>query len=175
MTEAGRTFSGKTFANRTFANRTFAGKSVSNSTFASKASAGRTFASKAGAQVARASRPHPIRLRLRLAALRGRPMLAAQVAASLRELAGVLAVDASPVTGSVLVSYQPGGVPEHRLLAALEQVLKAHGLASDGPQAAQVCAAGAESPLAAVAGKVVEGVLDKLAERSTLALVAALL
>lgn len=122
------------------------------------------------------SRPYPIRLRLRFPQLRRAPLACAQFAASVRRIAGIDAVEASAVTGSVLVSYRLGNEDEQAVLAALRDTCVQHGLSCDSPRgAAQRAGAPAPSVGAAVADRFVGSVVDKLVERSALALVAALL
>jgi hypothetical protein len=120
------------------------------------------------------SRQIPGRLRLRFPQLKGEPLAAAEVASALRQVAGVVSVDPSPVTGSVLVTYTVGGEHESRLWPALRQVLEEHGLTGEG--AALSRHAGGGRPLLTGAGGMLgRAVVDRLAERSALALVAALL
>ncbi|WP_307721761.1 HMA2 domain-containing protein [Massilia horti] len=120
---------------------------------------------------------YPGRLRLRFPQLRGAPLAAAEVAASLRQVTGVVAVEASPLTGSLLVSYRIDGRAEARLLPALRQVLERHGLSCHHERAPRH-GAGRAAPapgIDALAAKLTGAVVDKLVERSALALVAALL
>ncbi len=67
----------------------------------------------------------PGRLRLRLAALRRNPDLAARLRSSLAALPGLAGVDVNPLTGSVLVHYDPAAGS----LAGLAAALAAHGIA----------------------------------------------
>lgn len=120
--------------------------------------------------------PFPARMRLRFLELKGSPLAAARLAGAVRRLDGVLTVEASPVTGSVLVNYRVGGEEELHFLTALQQVLDQHGLAHPaGKRAHQAQGSGAGSPFSGVADKFVGAVVDTLVQRSALALVAALL
>jgi hypothetical protein len=122
------------------------------------------------------SQQFPARLRLRFPALRGARLACAQLAASLRQVAGVRSVEASAAAGSVLVIYQVEAEAEHAFLARLRTSIAHHGLSGDAPHAAtQGAGAPVPSALDGVAGKFVGAVVDKLVERSALALVAALL
>jgi hypothetical protein len=129
-----------------------------------------------------ATNPFPGRIRLRFRQLKGAPLFAAQVAASVRQVEGVVSVESSPATGSMLVVYGIGLADELQFWSALEQALAQHGLSDrDEAAARQQDAApfhGGEASNnigAQVAGKFVDALVGKLAERSALALVAALL
>lgn len=61
----------------------------------------------------------PGRLRLRLAALRRNPALAARLRHTLAPLPGVADVEANPLTGSLLVRYDPAAGPVRAIAAAL--------------------------------------------------------
>jgi hypothetical protein len=126
------------------------------------------------------------RVRLRFPQLKGAPLLAAQVAASVRQVEGVVSVEPSPATGSMLVVHGIGGAGELQFWSALEQALALHGLSTrDEATARQQRAAPSHggdaggafgaSVAGQVAGKFVDALVGKLAERSALALVAALL
>lgn len=121
------------------------------------------------------SQQFPGRLRLRFPQLRGAPLAAAEVAAALRQVAGVVAVEASPLTGSLLVSYRIDGQAEARLLPALRQVLARHGLSCNQERSRRQGSGRASPAVDALAAKLTGAVVDKLVERSALALVAALL
>jgi hypothetical protein len=120
------------------------------------------------------SRQFPGRLRLRFPQLKGEPLAAAEVASALRRVAGVVSVEPSPVTGSLLVIYSVGGEHESRLWPALRQVLEEHGLAGEGPGLARH-AGGGTSLLTGAGETLGRHVVDRFVERSALALVAALL
>jgi len=119
------------------------------------------------------SRQFPSRLRLRFPQLRGAPLACAQLAASLRQIAGVNTVETSPAAGSVLVTYQVAADAEHVILARLEEAFARHGLSCDHPDTKVQGAA--SSVFDGVAEKFVGAIVDKLVERSALAFVAALL
>lgn len=56
------------------------------------------------------------RLRLRISGIKKDPMAAASLERSVREVKGVKAVKASPVTGSVLILYDPWRIAQGDLL-----------------------------------------------------------
>jgi len=62
----------------------------------------------------------PGRVRLQVAGLRGNPGRATALRTRLLTLPGVSRVDASALTGKVLVEYDPDGTTLPRILAALE-------------------------------------------------------
>lgn len=127
-----------------------------------------------------ATNRYPGRLRLRFNQLRRQPLYAAQVAASLRALDGVLSVDANAITGGLLIVYDVVQADRGGLWPALKDTLATHGLRESDPQqapqagAAPGAASGAAWP-EKLAEKVVGAMVEKLVERSALALVAALL
>lgn len=120
------------------------------------------------------SRQIPGRLRLRFPQLKGEPLAAAEVASALRRVDGVVSVEPSPLTGSLLLTYSVGGEHEARLWPALRQVLEQHGLVGEG-QALVRHTGGVAPPLSGAAEKLGQVVVDRLVARSALALVAALL
>lgn len=125
----------------------------------------------------------PGRIRVRFSQLRRQPLYAAQVAASIRGLDGVLSVDANAVTGCLLIVYDVTRADQIGLWPLLQAALSAHGLReSDALRHPQHAPQGSPQPGAApgaawsgkVADKVVGAMVEKLVERSALALVAAL-
>lgn len=118
--------------------------------------------------------PFPARMRLRFPQLKGAPLAAARFAEAVRQIDGVLAVEASVATGSVLVTYRVSGAPH--FLPALERVLVRHGLGCrDEQRAGQAHVPGDGTPSNGVAARLVGVLVDTLVERSAVALVAALL
>lgn len=119
------------------------------------------------------------RVRLRFSQLRGAPFKTGQVATSLRQIAGVLAVESSPATGSVLVRYEVGGADEIQFWPAMQRALEQHGLSCHDEPSTRQRASTRQSAAGRAAEGVVEKVADafigKLVERSAVALVAALL
>lgn len=126
-----------------------------------------------------ATQQFPGRVRLRLPQLKGAPFLAAQVAASVRQVDGVVTAETSQATGSLLVVYEVDGADELTFWRELQHALAQHGLSprNDAPERdARAGTPGAAGQIVEnVAGKVVETLVGKLAERGALALVAALL
>jgi copper chaperone CopZ len=101
------------------------------------------------------------RLRLRIRALKRNQPAATDLKACLGAIPGVASVDANPLTGSLLLVYDPTRTDRATLLAAL---------AGFG----HAVAVPAEAPLPA-AGRLVAFAVDRLVERSALALLAALI
>lgn len=115
-------------------------------------------------------------MRLRFPQLKGAPIAAARFAGDVRQLDGVLAVEATAATGSVLVTYRADSDRALHFLPELEQVLARHGLAApDTRRAAHAPAPAAGGVTDGVAARLVGAIVDKLVERSALALVVALL
>lgn len=122
------------------------------------------------------SHQFPGRIRLRFPQLKGAPLATAQVAASLRRLAGVLGVEPSPVTGSLLVTYSVRETDELRLWNAVQDILARHGLpCRDGKSAPQAGGGKALPAGGGIADKVAGAIVDKLLEKAALTVVAALL
>lgn len=88
----------------------------------------------------------------------------------------MLSVDASAVSGGLLILYDVVDADKSGLWSKLQSLLAAHGLREpDQHQRAQSGALARAAPPGNVADKVVGAVVEKLVERSALALVAALL
>jgi hypothetical protein len=117
----------------------------------------------------------PGRLRLRFQQLRRNPSDAARVSEHLSRIDGVLAVDAQPITGGLLIYYDVDKARGPALWNAMRATLGQHGLESAAPQA-RAGGAGSSGSAGTGVAKVVAAVLvEKIVERSALALVAALL
>lgn len=119
----------------------------------------------------------PGRLRVKAPALKRNPRLAAQVCSAAMTLDGVSGAEANPVTGSLIVTYDPLRIDPRMVLQRLAEdgVIRAD---VSLPEPDQVgfdlgrVAAGATGNL----GNALMGVLvEKLVERSAVALVAAVL
>jgi hypothetical protein len=122
------------------------------------------------------SQPFPGRLRLRFSQLKRQPLYAAQVAASIRGLNGVLSVDANAVTGGLLIVYDVALADRSGLWPSLQAILNAQGLYQAAQQRSPQPGRSSRSGWTdTVADKVVGTVVEKLLERSAFALVAALL
>lgn len=120
----------------------------------------------------------PSRLRLRFSQLRAAPMACAQLAASVRRIPGTTSVDVSAVTGSLLVIYRVGIDAEQTFLARLGDAFASHGLSNDIANSVRQdvrAPAPSSSSFDGVTEKLIGAVVDKLVERSALALLAALL
>jgi hypothetical protein len=74
---------------------------------------------------------HPGRLRVRARVFRVLPEVAKDVAAHLNEDPAVLGVEMSPVTGSMVIAYDPLRLELTRLVARLVQIAGLHGIRSD--------------------------------------------
>lgn len=120
------------------------------------------------------SNSYPGRLRLRFSQLKRQPLFAAQVAAAIRGLDGVLSADANAVTGGLLIVYDVNHADKAGLWPTLRAVLAEHGLNEAERQRTVHAPAARTSTADSVADKLVGTVVDKLVERSALALVAAL-
>jgi copper chaperone CopZ len=114
------------------------------------------------------------RLRLKFLQLKGNANRAKQIEIAIRQLKGVISVEVNRVTGSVLVHYDAIDTGSHFFLDTLEKALLQLGLTiADGkmpnvpfPQT---------SSSSAIADKVVTALVEKLIERSAIALMGALL
>lgn len=127
----------------------------------------------------------PGRLRLRFTQLKNNLAQLAAVSEALRGVDGILSVETSPFTGGILIHYHAAVGATARFWSDIETVLQAHELNHDPrplgrrPQGSIV-----PSPVPMGKGKdlgrklalgMTEAVVDKLIERSAVALVAALL
>jgi hypothetical protein len=118
----------------------------------------------------------PGRLRMRFPQLKYCEARAAQVAASIRQLEGVVTVDANTVTGGMLIFYDVNQAETNGFWHSLSITLAAQGLSGHADaRAPQLCAAGASTFADKVADRLVGALVDKLVERSALALVSVLL
>lgn len=119
------------------------------------------------------------RLRLRFSTLKNDLPRLTGVIESLRGVAGVDAVEASPYTGGMLIHYDPAAGDTRRFWDDVQTALASHSLYHDPRPLQRQAGAGAPGRKAgvadALAGKLVDKMLDKLVERSAVALVAALL
>jgi hypothetical protein len=118
----------------------------------------------------------PGRLRLRFPQLKGRPAHAARITAAIVRIDAVVSADANMVTGGLLIIYDAERADASGLWGALRDVLAIHGLSgpAERPQA-QPGRSGGAGVVDKVADKVVGALIEKLVERSALALVATLL
>lgn len=115
----------------------------------------------------------PGRLRIRSAAVKRNPEAAAFARQHLSAVAGVLSAEASAVTGSVTLRYDPAAISHHDIFAELRRAGYAHGSpAEEGP-------AGPESAVNryadVIAEKIAAFVVKKVLERSAVALIGALI
>jgi hypothetical protein len=112
------------------------------------------------------------RLRLRFAELKGESLAIAELASSLRRLPSVTKVETSVVTGSILLTYDADRHAETAFWPALRAMLAQHGLPSRERGAAHH--GGTATPAVdGIAERIIGSVVEKLVERSALALVAA--
>jgi copper chaperone CopZ len=118
----------------------------------------------------------PGRLRLRIAALKRNPVRAMAVRNLIEGRPGVTSVDASALTGSVTVLYDTGTMAAAEILRTLRE----HGfIVAAGTEVARVGGADSDAAVTTEVGdflaKVLVGaVLEKVVEKSALALIAAL-
>jgi copper chaperone CopZ len=108
------------------------------------------------------------RLRLKLAQVRKQPQRAQEVEAAICRIRGVTAVEASTVTGSVLIRYDAAEVDVGTIMNSMKEA----GLAAAGAENGLMHHKSSASPLA---GKVVDVLVERLIERSAVALIGALL
>ena len=117
------------------------------------------------------------RLRTRYPQLKNNPARARAVEAALRRIDGVLSAEASTVTGSLLIRYEPGVPGREALLDTVYATKERLGLTATA--ISRTASAPAAAVPATLGGKVVDKALDmlieKCIERSTYALFAALL
>lgn len=119
----------------------------------------------------------PGRLRIKMAGLKHNTRAAAEIERLLGEFPGILRCEASTVTGSVIVGYDPGVTDTDRII----DHLKVHaGIYVDS--AVRIATAGEDalgrtlSAVGEAAGKALFGfVVEKAMERSAIALIGALL
>ena len=105
------------------------------------------------------------RLRIRLPELKSSPHNITEIAQAISTIFGVRSVQIKPLTGSVVIHYDHARTDLPALRAALGQVLQCQTLPlPPAPNAGT-----------AVADKVLSTVLEKLIERSAMALVGALI
>lgn len=113
------------------------------------------------------------RLRTRYAQLKNNPALARNVTSALKRIDGVLAVEASTITGSLLIHYDAGKTGSDALLDTLYKSKRQLGL-SQGT--VPVPPAGASVSIGqSLADQAFGMVVEKLIERSAYALLAALI
>jgi hypothetical protein len=62
------------------------------------------------------------RLRIKVPEVKGLPMKAVELEGALRDIDGITFVRANPTTGNVLVLYDPAGIGQYELLAALQRL-----------------------------------------------------
>lgn len=119
----------------------------------------------------------PGRLRVRDARIKRNPEAVAAVESLVSALEGVLAVSASQVTGSVVITYDRDITCPHALLDELKRRgCCNHASALPQPEAPTQAVSRALSGAGNAMGKAVFGVMvEKLVERSAVALIGALL
>lgn len=117
------------------------------------------------------------RLRLRFSNLKNNLPQLTGVIDTLRDVAGVEAIEASPYTGGMLIHYAQAAGDTGQFWDEIEAGLARHGLHHDPRPLRRQAGPGAPGAVLAATplGKVVDTLVDKLAERSALALLAALL
>ncbi|MBC7857857.1 MAG: hypothetical protein H7Z39_03585 [Burkholderiaceae bacterium] len=115
------------------------------------------------------------RLRLKLPQLKHQPARARTVAAAIRQVDGVSFVEASSLSGSLLIRYPAVGAERDALLVALERALRGLGLSGEPSQ----CHYSKAAPAALAAGllteKLLEVAVQKCLERCGFALLGILL
>ncbi len=109
----------------------------------------------------------PGRLRLKLDQIKRQPLQARKIQAAIGSIDGVLAVSVNVTTGSVLIRYEAARINGESLLRTMRET----GLLPP-PQAREPQRRHASSP---VAEKVADMLVEKLIERSAIALIGAFL
>lgn len=118
----------------------------------------------------------PGRLRLRVPAIKHSAHHADAIGRTLGATDGVLRHVVSPVTGSVVVHYAPGHCDPQQLVERLRELTPPAAMPAAGHPAAVWQPARGDASLARRVGQTVAtSLVEKLIERSALALVAALL
>lgn len=117
------------------------------------------------------------RLRTRYPQLKNNPARARAVEAALRRIDGVLAAEASTVTGSLLIHYEPNVPNRQALLNAVYASKQQLGLTSipTAPATSALTTTVSLTLTGKVADKALDMLVEKCIERSTYALFAALL
>jgi hypothetical protein len=109
----------------------------------------------------------PGRLRLRSAALKGDASASEQARHQLAQIRGVTSTSANPITGSVLLEYDPGVLSAGRVI----DLLAAHGYILRATEVKAEAASGWADKLASAA---MDWAINALVERLTLAVITAL-
>lgn len=111
----------------------------------------------------------PGRLRVKSAAIKRNPREAERIRSAVAAMQGVMSVDVNLRTGSVTIDYLYGATSSHRILGFFQ--LMGFGMPAAHGRPRQVLAQAGERFAKAAAG----AVIDRLVERSAVALIAALL
>lgn len=125
----------------------------------------------------------PGRLRLRFTQLKRDPYQLSVVTEAMRNVAGVMSVEESPITGGMLIHYAAGLGASRKFWNDIEVILLAHHLHHDPRPLGRQAPAPASELGRRMVGGVIDGIVDgvsgalvdKLVKRSAVALVAALL
>lgn len=116
------------------------------------------------------------RLRTRYPQLKNNPVRAKATEAAIRNIDGVISVEASSITGSLLIRYDAHAGKREALLAALYRTKQQLGLLQTPQHPSNTPSHAAPAALAeTVTEKLLGMVVEKCIERSTFALFAALL
>ncbi|TVR98964.1 MAG: heavy-metal-associated domain-containing protein [Rhodospirillales bacterium] len=118
----------------------------------------------------------PGRLRIRTPAIKRRPEAAETARRCLSAIDGVIAAEASALTGSITLRYDPARIGHQDLVGVLRgHGYAAHDIAATGTAPAAGASDGVANQLVETAAKTVAVVLlEKLIERSTVAVIGAL-
>jgi hypothetical protein len=113
------------------------------------------------------------RWRTRYPQIKNQPGRARAVEAALRRIKGVTLVEASPLTGSLLICYDAHGADRVALMEALHAAKRELGLAAAPSRVEPMANASMTSN--ALGDKLLGMLVEKCVERSALALIAALI
>jgi hypothetical protein len=115
----------------------------------------------------------PGRLRFKLLQLKGQVRRAEEVEKAVRQMKGVRSIEANTVTGSLLIHYDVTEVESYVFLDGMKKTLLQFGAMNSS--CSQLNASSCFTGGGVVADKLVSALLDKLIERSAVAIVGALL
>lgn len=115
----------------------------------------------------------PGRVRFKLLQLKGQARRAEEVEKAVRQMKGVRSIEANTVTGSLLIHYDVTEVESYVFLDGMKKTLLQFGAMSSS--CAQLNASSCFTAGGVVTDKLVGALLEKLIERSAVAIVGALL
>lgn len=115
----------------------------------------------------------PGRLRFKLLPLKGLARRAEEVEKAVRQIKGVTSIEVNSITGSLLIHYDVTEVCSHTFLDVIKKTLLQSGAMASSSM--QLNAPSSSTAASVVTDKLVGTLLEKLIERSAVAIVGALL